>query len=254
MTSLVTERFGAPTTTRSRRVLDWARSRAVDELAGRTVWCAAALPEGREPARRLRTSLEWAGADGVAATWLEVEGDAPLRDAALRMDERLTGSGPGTAPGRDDRASYADAAPACESLVGSAVRADDVVVLHDALTAALAEAVRERGAHAVWHVRIAAAPHDAAVEAAWAFLRPFTSAVDAYVLTWEWSAPGGAVEQDIATVMPSARSGVLCATHVASDRGSAEVAWGSVLADVVEADRGESVGGMLHPRPAVAAR
>jgi hypothetical protein len=32
------------------------------------------------------------------------------------------------------------------------------------------------------------------------------------------------------------------------------LAWSGVLADVVDADRGESVGGTLHPRPAVATR
>jgi hypothetical protein len=33
-----------------------------------------------------------------------------------------------------------------------------------------------------------------------------------------------------------------------------DLAWSSMLADVVDADRGESVGGTLRPRPAVAAR
>jgi hypothetical protein len=38
------------TTSRGARMLELARRRAEDELAGRTIWCVAALPAGREPA------------------------------------------------------------------------------------------------------------------------------------------------------------------------------------------------------------
>ena len=50
MTRLEAERFGEPATLRDLRVLRFARERAVDGLAGRTVWCATALPGGRDAA------------------------------------------------------------------------------------------------------------------------------------------------------------------------------------------------------------
>jgi hypothetical protein len=53
------------------------------------------------------------------------------------------------------REAYASGAGRAEALIGGTVAPGDVVVLHDALTVALARAVRERGAHAIWHVRSA---------------------------------------------------------------------------------------------------
>jgi hypothetical protein len=48
--SLETERFGVPTSSRAERLEAFERQRAVDRLAGRTVWCAGALRRGRERA------------------------------------------------------------------------------------------------------------------------------------------------------------------------------------------------------------
>jgi hypothetical protein len=60
----------------------------------------------------------------------------------------------------------------------------------------------------------------------------------------------------IAALMPSAD--VVAAKEIAAADAAADrrhnAAWSSVLADVVHADRGESVGGTLQARPAVPAR
>jgi hypothetical protein len=72
VTSLLTERFGAPATTRDGRVHAFERERAIDTLAGRTVWCASALPTGRSRAQDLHRCLEWTGDGGVAADPLDV--------------------------------------------------------------------------------------------------------------------------------------------------------------------------------------
>jgi hypothetical protein len=63
--------------------------------------------------------------------------------------------------------------------------------------------------------------------------------VDAYVTRWG---------RGLAAVMPSAD---LVTVKAEPDT---ELGWTSVLADVVRGDRDETVGGTLHPRPAVAAR
>ncbi len=55
--SFETERFGAPTTIRAQRMHTFERERAVDLLAGRTVWSASALPRGHERADGLRRRL-----------------------------------------------------------------------------------------------------------------------------------------------------------------------------------------------------
>ena len=112
------------------------------------------------------------------------------------------------------------------------VRPDDVVVLHDPLTADPADAIRQRGAHAVWHVM---SPHEPA------------PAIDAYVVTGR--TPDGA--QVVAALMPG--TGIVIAKEMRG-AGYRDVGWASVLADVVRTDREECVGGTLHARPAVAPR
>ena len=112
------------------------------------------------------------------------------------------------------------------------VRPDDIVVLHHPLTARRADAIRQRGAHAVWHVIQARGP---------------APAIDAYLTTGR-TADGARV---VAALIPGA--GVVIAKEI---RGATyrDVGWCSLLADVVRTDRGECVGGTLHARPAVAPR
>jgi hypothetical protein len=139
------------------------------------------------------------------------------------------------------------------ALVGGGVRADDVVVLHDALAATLVGPIRERGAHTVWHVQIAGPAGGRLVSEALRFMREYTSGVDAYLLTWDEDAGHGVVAHEIGALMPSV--GVLAAKDVVgAGESSADLAWGCLLADVVHGDRWESVGGRVHVRPVVAAR
>jgi hypothetical protein len=113
---------------------------------------------------------------------------------------------------------------------GAPVGTDDVVMLDDA---PLAPAVRECGAHAVVGLRTIPGSRDAAV--------------DAYVVAWS---ARGTLAYRLAAVMPQA------GRVAEKDMGAAgdELAWGSLLADVVDGDRDEHVGGRRHVRPAVAAR
>jgi trehalose synthase len=234
MTTLVVERFRAPAGTRDRRVLELRRRRADDALAGRTVWCANALPAAHAPAEGLRSRL------GAAAGPLDVAGADPLVALAERLDAMLRGAAAAAdAPGRGAVELCTGGRAQSEALVGEKVRPGDVVVLHDPLTALLAEAVRERGAHAVWHVASRGA---GPARSALAFLHPHTLGVDAYVITL-----GGR----LAALIPSTR--VVVDKEVGEDAYAGE-GWSSALADVVGADRDERVGGTLHARPTVAAR
>jgi hypothetical protein len=195
-----TERFGVATTSRARRAHTRARERAVDRLAGRTVWCAGALPRG-------------------LTSPLDVEGGEQLRVAARRLESML------------------DEGPA-------GVRAEDVVVLHDPLSAALVQAVRERGAHALWHLRMGAGPRGAQSQEAWTF-------VSAYLLSWSTRGRSGGAERRIAAFVPSSGGGFAKELAGSAPDG---LGWASLLADVLEHDRLECVGGTIHVRPVVAAR
>ena len=216
MTSVVIEHFRPPTSVSDERSLRFRHERAADALAGRAVWCAAPLPP--------------------ATAQLEVAADEPLRHLAERLDAMLNGVAQGIAElGPEEREICAQAVRDPEP----GVRRGDVVLLHDALTALLAQAVRERGAHAVWCVGVAGRTPGRASYEAWSFLRSHTAGVDAYLMRWG---------DGMAAVMPSAD---LVTIDAEPDMG---LMWMSVLADVVSGDRDETVGGTLHPRPVVAAR
>jgi hypothetical protein len=95
----------------------------------------------------------------------------------------------------------------------------------------LAPAVREHGAHAV--INVTRLPE----------LR--NAAVDAYLVAWTGNGP---LACRLAAVMPRADR---VAEKDMRGRGD-DLAWASLLADIVGADREERVGGRRHVRPAVA--
>lgn len=252
MTSLVVEHFDAPGSVRDSRAFGAAGERAGDVLAGRTVWCAAALPAGEAPAQELRTRIEGAGPEVAAANLEGPERGDQLRRLAERIDEMLTGLAPRRGASGSERGIYAEAARMAEDLVGDWLRPDDVMVAHDAYSALLSPAVRARGAHAVWRFRIGF-PSEASPRGALEFTRRFTAGIDAYLLSWIERRPGGEVVERVAAAMPSA--GIVAAkefpTRFARDEPR-RLAWRMAVAEVVRTDRGEAVGGTLHPRPTIA--
>jgi hypothetical protein len=126
-----------------------------------------------------------------------------------------------------------------------------LMVMHDPVTALLAGAVRERGAHAIWHLTVRRTPSSVS---AWSFLRPYTHPLDAYVDQAHRPVGEGHVLRRTIAVMPSAS--VVTETDIEADGADTghDVGWRSALAEVAETDRSEHVGGRLHPRPAVAVR
>jgi hypothetical protein len=254
MTSLLIEHFDAPASTRDVRAMGAAEDRVGDVLAGRTVWCAMALAAASQAAQQLRARLEGAGPQ-VAAEPLFVDAGDQLRSVSERLDGMLVGARhPGAGVGSAEQELYADGARGGDELVPDSVVAEDVVVAHDALSALVARAARERGAHAVVRFRVAAGEGTSALRAL-DFLRSFTSGVDAYVLTWLERGPRGEAVERVAAAMPSA--GIVAAKEFPlrlSGDQERRLAWRMALAEVVRSDRGECVGGRLHPRPTVAAR
>jgi len=138
MSSLVIGHLDLPGTPRYARAYEVAGERAGDVLAGRTVWCATALPRARRAAEQLRDHIEGAAPDGAAET------------LHIRADEQQ-------------------------------------------LSALLIEAVRERGAHAIWRVRLRDSSSTSGARQAMAFVRRFTPGVDAYVITWQERVPHGEI-------------------------------------------------------------
>jgi hypothetical protein len=254
VTSLSIDHFDIPVSTRKARCLDAASGRVGEVLAGRTVWCTTALPRARRSAEGLRARIAGAG-PGVAATCMNLPTEQRLQRLAERLDGMLAGI-PADEPGlgASEIGLFAEGLAKSDQPLAEHVESDDVVVLHDALSTVVAQAVRDRGAHAVWSVS-AATVSTAPARHAREFLARFTPGVDAYVLTWVERGAGGEAVERVAAAMPS--PGVVAAKEFSTRFGGDEprrLAWRMALAEVVRSDRGEHAGGTLRPRPTVAAR
>jgi hypothetical protein len=124
-----------------------------------------------------------------------------------------------------------------------------VVVLNDPIAAALALAIRERGAHAVWQASIGSWEGNAV--AAWRFLHQTHPPLDAYVTGWRSAGVPSPGRTGIAAYI-SARRVIEAKDADAgnSDQPNENLVWTTALADVVTEDRAERVGGQA-PRPPV---
>jgi hypothetical protein len=166
-------------------------------------------------------------------------GERALDDARRRSADTLAGRTVWCAGSdlEDALRNALDPGCASASFMLDAVRPEDVVVLDSEPSPALANDLRERGAHVMWHVDTAPAQS--------------ASAVDAYLVTWIERPRPGRVVQDLAALLPC--SGIVVTKEIASSSRTG-LGWSALLADAVHADRDETVGGRLHARPAVAAR
>jgi hypothetical protein len=263
VTSLVTEQFAAPATSRGARVIDYARNWSATALAGRTVWCAAAAERAIDAANRLQRVLGAASDEGVAASGTRVRLEQPLLDVIEQLDASMRGSEQ-RAPTLGARAQdiLSGASRDAEALIPGAMQPGDVLVVHDPVAATLAQAVRDRGAHAVWHAP--RRPLGRGAAEAWRFVQRSRPALDAYVVVWPIGGARPAAGTPAGTG-PTARTGIaayISAPGLVSAKevdtspasGYELLGWTSLLADVVSGDREDRVGGTLHARPAIARR
>lgn len=251
MVAVRSDRIEVPAGLHQERVLAWMRSLADDALAGRTVWCAAALSGGHAAGLRLRELLH----GDLNVRPLAVEAAEPRAALSRQLDAMLAGVPSPQPLGAAARAAYARGAELAGPSVGR-VAPGDVVVLHDCFTVSLAAPLRERGAHAVWHLRMRSGSRVPCVRAAMAFLdQGGAAAVDAVVID-EWEGVDG--KERVTALVPAA--GLLDVRAISASGGDAArarrvgLAWTSLLGDIVEEDRTDHVGGTIRARPVIAAR
>lgn len=257
MATLDIERFDVPETSRSERMVELLRRRAVEQLEGRSVWCIVAAPTEVAAADKLERCLETVRETGVAPRRISVEPSQPLIGLLQRLDGMLRGVRTrigAPAFGHIDEDTYSAGRQHADTLIPEDLQPGDVVVLHDPIAAALAPAIRERGAHTVWRASIGRWESNST--AAWRFLHRRRPDLDAYVTPWRPRKAGS----------PPGRAGIaayICATRavaakeadvVIGEQRYGELVWPAVLADVVRDDRAERVGGALHARPSVPVR
>jgi hypothetical protein len=253
VTTLEIERFPAPDTSRAVRTVELMRLRAAEQLEGKAVWCVAAAPTEVAAADALARCLLALGEVGVASRRATLEPGQPLIGLLKRLDAMLRGSTTlAPAFGREDEDAYSTGRQQADALIPGEVRAGDVVVLYDPIAAALAPAIRERGAHAVWQASIG--PWEGNTVAAWRFLHQAHPPMDAYVTGWRSARVASLGRTGVAAYISARR--VIEAKQADSanpDQPNENLVWTTALADVVMEDRAERVGGKLHARPSIPA-
>jgi hypothetical protein len=139
--------------------------------------------------------------------------------------------------------------------LGGSVQTGDIVVLHDCFTVSVAAALRDCGAHVVWHLRERSGSLAPSVRAVIDVLdRSGGAPVDA-VMVDERVGPGG--PERVTALVPASQLLDIREVPFGVDAARAErvaLAWISLLGDIVEEDRADHVGGTIQARPVVAAR
>ena len=132
----------------------------------------------------VRSYTAYARGAGVDSRWEVLNGDPDFFRLAKRLHNDLHGAGdPAAGYTAEDRDLYeATLLPAGRDLADR-VRPGDVVVLHGADTAGLADAVREAGAHPVWRCHVGTDVADGTARRAWEFLDPDVRAAEATVFS-----------------------------------------------------------------------
>jgi trehalose synthase len=178
------------------------RGRAL--LTGRVVWNVNSTPRGGGVAELLRSLLAYTRGGGVDARWVVIEGNPEFFTVTKRLHNRLHGfPGDGGPLGDAEEAVYRETGLASASELADLIRPGDVVLLHDPQTAALAQPLRQTGAHVIWRCHVGLdVPNDLA-RGAWRFLLPYVEPAQVYVFSREAFAWETLDRSRIAIIAPS---------------------------------------------------
>jgi len=173
-------------------------------FAGRANWHVNSTARGGGVVELLVSLLAYARGAGVDARWAVVEGNPRFFAITKRIHNHLHGwAGDRGALGDAERPTYEAALEASADELRGRLRPGDIVFLHDPQTAGLAPALRDRGVTIVWRCHVGLdLPNDLA-RAAWAFLRPYVEAADAYVFSRREFVWEGLDERRVWIVAPS---------------------------------------------------
>lgn len=197
-------------------------------------------PTGRHSRRDQAVAEAWATDALAGRTMWWGTSVQELHDGAASLCEHMLQAGVGAAS-LDDH---------CDTTqIADAVADDDVVVLSDLTAVPLALAAREHGAHVVWRLDIATARRRQALDHV---VRLTDASADSYVMSWSQPVGHGRRVERIVTVLPHADVVGAVQLPVDSPAAGRRLAWSCALAETVNADRTEHVGGRVRARPSVA--
>jgi trehalose synthase len=179
-------------------------SAARGALDGRVVWNVNSTATGGGVAELLQTLLAYTRGVGIDARWAVIRGNARFFEITKRIHNHLYGAaGDGGPLGETERRDYEATLQVNADSLLALVRPDDIVLLHDPQTAALARPVRRAGALVVWRCHVGIDRQNDRSELAWSFLRSHLEDVDACVFSRAQFAPAWMPRDRLAVIPPS---------------------------------------------------
>jgi trehalose synthase len=157
---------------------------AAGRLADRRLWHVNSTAEGGGVAEMLHFLLGYLSGAGIDTRWLVVEGNEEFFQVTKRLHHLLHGR-PGDGRGLDQsvRGLYEQTQKEALAELQRRVGPGDVVLLHDPQTAGLAPELKRLGATVIWSCHVGIDQPNDLARRAWAFLRPYVQAADAYVFS-----------------------------------------------------------------------
>jgi trehalose synthase len=197
-------RFESVLTDEHREAMLKLIERSEEALSGRVIWNVNSTARGGGVVELLGPLLGYSRGVGLDARWVVISGEPDFFAITKRIHNHLHGfEGDGGSLGDAEREVYEKTLRANADELVSEIGEQDVVILHDPQTAALVEPIQSTGATVIWRCHVGLdRPNDHA-RAAWAFLRPYIEAADAYVFSREAFAWEGLEQDRIAVIQPS---------------------------------------------------
>jgi trehalose synthase len=173
-------------------------------LEAQAVWMISSPSRSGGLADLVQSQAAYARGAGVDARWAVISASDDFFRLGTRLDDDLYG-------GDDDGGDYGDADRRLyEETLGDAagelterLGRDDIVMLHDAVTAGMIPAVKAAGAVAIWRCRVGTDAPNGRAERGWRFLAPFLQAADACVFTRRQFVWDGLDEERAHVIPPS---------------------------------------------------
>jgi trehalose synthase len=153
-------------------------------LEGRVLWNMNSTAAGGGVAEMLRFFVAYARGSGIDMRWSVIEGNVDFFSVTKRIHNLLHGDpGDGGELGDPERAVYEEVIRKNADDFRTAIRAEDVVILHDPQTAGLVPHFKGQAAAVLWRSHVGAETANARVRAAWEFLAPYLTEADACVFS-----------------------------------------------------------------------
>ncbi|MGI8643861.1 MAG: glycosyltransferase [Thermomicrobiales bacterium] len=184
-----------------------AKARAAstrERMEGRTWWNVNSTSQGGGVAEMLHVLLPYVLDAGIQTRWSVLDGNQDFFRITKRLHHALHGSaGDGSPLDEDVRDRYETVLRQNQEPLIAAVKADDVVLLHDPQTAGMVQPLVEAGALVIWRCHIGSDARNEETERGWRFLESYLTAAAATVWSREAYIPGSIAKARAVVIVPS---------------------------------------------------